>query len=438
MSYDHANRVTRVTNPATGETVGRYHYDDQGFRVRTIALDDDGVDRKETMLLYASMYFGVEIQKDVYTGDEIYNVLNNIYLNGVRVAAMVPTGEAAHFHTDQVDSVKVVTNDAGAVVSRMEYLPYGETWFQEGDDRFAPKYNSQELDRESGYYFYNARHYDPQMCRFVTADNRIPDDMNTQGWNRFAYVINNPILYLDPTGHEWYQKREQEELDTGRYLQVDFKVNGGNGRYSSQRWYTDNPAEDMKTVTGNDISRAKWKIGEKSANITKWTNPAEKFQRPTTISDPKITSGYLPNRVDPVDGRTTSSHLALDIASESSKVVGNKSINNIDGTNLKPLGAGRVTFVDKVDDSQAGRQIEISYGNGRISRYMHTKDINVKEGQWINIDKSVGTVGNTGHGTGPHLHFEVKKVNNSQERVGESIWDKGSPINPNRILQNPY
>ncbi|MGV7927920.1 MAG: RHS repeat domain-containing protein [Spirochaetota bacterium] len=201
MTYDHANRVTRVTNPATGETVGRYHYDDQGFRVRKTALDDDGVDRKETMLLYASMYFGVEIQKDVYTGEEIYNVMNNIYLNGVRVAAMVPTGEAAHFHTDQVDSVKVVTNDAGAVVSRMEYLPYGETWFREGDDRFAPKYNSQELDRESGYYFYNARYYDPEICRFVTADTVIDGEFDTQGWNRFAYAKGNPILYKDPTGH---------------------------------------------------------------------------------------------------------------------------------------------------------------------------------------------------------------------------------------------
>ncbi len=114
---------------------------------------------------------------------------------------MVPTGEAAHFHTDQVDSVKVVTNDAGAVVSRMEYLPYGESWFQEGDDRFAPKYNSQELDRESGYYFYNARYYDPEICRFVTADTVIPDELFSQSWNRFSYCSNNPIIYRDPTGH---------------------------------------------------------------------------------------------------------------------------------------------------------------------------------------------------------------------------------------------
>jgi RHS repeat-associated protein len=66
----------------------------------------------------------------------------------------------------------------------------------------APKYNSQELDKESGYYFYNARHYDPEIGRFVTADSVIDGELSTQGWNRYAYVHNNPIIYRDPTGHE--------------------------------------------------------------------------------------------------------------------------------------------------------------------------------------------------------------------------------------------
>ena len=71
----------------------------------------------------------------------------------------------------------------------------------EGDTKNAPKYNSQELDKESGYYFYNARHYDPEIGRFVTADTVIDGELSTQGWNRFSYVHNNPIRYKDPTGH---------------------------------------------------------------------------------------------------------------------------------------------------------------------------------------------------------------------------------------------
>ena len=66
----------------------------------------------------------------------------------------------------------------------------------------TPKYNSQELDKETGYYFYNARHYDPEISRFVTPDSVIDGETSTQGWNRYAYCHNNPIKYVDPTGHE--------------------------------------------------------------------------------------------------------------------------------------------------------------------------------------------------------------------------------------------
>jgi RHS repeat-associated protein len=87
----------------------------------------------------------------------------------------------------------------------MEYLPYGETWFQEDqagvEGKNIPKYNSQELDKETGYYFYNARHYDPEIARFVTPDTVIDEQYSTQGWNRFAYCHGNPIVYRDPTGH---------------------------------------------------------------------------------------------------------------------------------------------------------------------------------------------------------------------------------------------
>ncbi len=121
--------------------------------------------------------------------------------NGVRIASISDTGEARYYLTDQVDSVKVVVDKDGATLNKFEYYPYGESWITEGDGNNNPKYNSQELDRETSFYFYNARHYDPEICRFVTADTVVDGNYSASGWNRYMYVDGNPIGYKDPTGH---------------------------------------------------------------------------------------------------------------------------------------------------------------------------------------------------------------------------------------------
>jgi RHS repeat-associated protein len=123
----------------------------------------------------------------------------------------------------RVDSVKVVIfekpYEKPIVANRFEYLPYGESWITEGEGVNNPKYNSQELDKETNFYFYNARrfrfncqakdipetnevaHYDPEIARFVTADTVIDGELSSVGWNRYAYVKGNPVRYKDPTGH---------------------------------------------------------------------------------------------------------------------------------------------------------------------------------------------------------------------------------------------
>ncbi|EPG66220.1 RHS repeat-associated core domain protein [Leptospira wolffii serovar Khorat str. Khorat-H2] len=59
------------------------------------------------------------------------------------------------------------------------------------------------MDRETNFYFYNARYYDPQIARFTSADTVVPETgLVSQSWNRFSYVAGNPIRYKDPTGHE--------------------------------------------------------------------------------------------------------------------------------------------------------------------------------------------------------------------------------------------
>ena len=64
------------------------------------------------------------------------------------------------------------------------------------------RYRGYYYDAETGLYYLNSRYYDPSIGRFLNADDISyiqPTDIN--GLNLFAYCYNNPIMYLDYTGH---------------------------------------------------------------------------------------------------------------------------------------------------------------------------------------------------------------------------------------------
>jgi len=67
--------------------------------------------------------------------------------------------------------------------------------------KFRYKFTDQEWDNEFGLYNYNARLYDPMIGRFISADSIVPDPYDPQLLNRYSYVRNNPLKYIDPTGH---------------------------------------------------------------------------------------------------------------------------------------------------------------------------------------------------------------------------------------------
>jgi len=63
-------------------------------------------------------------------------------------------------------------------------------------------YTGQRNEAGLGLMDYGARYYDPALGRFVSADTVVPNPGNPQDLNRYAYVRNNPLNYIDPTGHK--------------------------------------------------------------------------------------------------------------------------------------------------------------------------------------------------------------------------------------------
>lgn len=78
------------------------------------------------------------------------------------------------------------------------------------------------------------------------------------------------------------------------------------------------------------------------------------------------------------------------------------------GTPIYATGDGVVKEVKTVFGGY-GKYIEIDHGFGFVTRYAHMNDFKVKKGQKVKRGDIIGTVGNTGSSTAPHIHYEVMK-----------------------------
>jgi len=88
------------------------------------------------------------------------------------------------------------------LVQHYGYLPFGNERCENNSQAFSVtnRYTGQHLDEETGLYFYGSRYYDPELARFIQPDSIVPD-ASSQGLNRYTYCINNPLLFVDPSGH---------------------------------------------------------------------------------------------------------------------------------------------------------------------------------------------------------------------------------------------
>ena len=79
------------------------------------------------------------------------------------------------------------------------------------------------------------------------------------------------------------------------------------------------------------------------------------------------------------------------------------------GDNVSASDNGKV--ISTGYDGRSGNNIEIDHGRGYVTFYAHLSKIGVSVGQTVAKGQCIGKVGNTGHTTGPHLHFEIR-INN--------------------------
>jgi RHS repeat-associated protein len=109
-----------------------------------------------------------------------------------------------YFHTDNLGSIATITDEAGTVVERRRYDPYGAATEagSPGPRLETHGFTGHEEDGEVGLINMIGRAYDPWLARFLSPDPIVSHPKSTQSWNPYTYVQGNPLRMIDVSGYQ--------------------------------------------------------------------------------------------------------------------------------------------------------------------------------------------------------------------------------------------
>ncbi|EJL43890.1 RHS repeat-associated core domain protein containing protein [Brevibacillus sp. CF112] len=110
--------------------------------------------------------------------------------------------EGTYYYNSHGDVVKI-KGPSGNVLNMYEYDIWGNLIADKVKETMMNPfaYAGEMYDKESGFYYLRARYYDPKMGRFVSEDTVKGQVDNPLSLNRYTYVSNNPLKFVDPSGH---------------------------------------------------------------------------------------------------------------------------------------------------------------------------------------------------------------------------------------------
>ncbi len=179
------NKQTQVKD-SQNTVIGQYYYDGNGKRIKKITA-------QETITF-------------VYSGGKLV----------AEYSTQTPQSQATtkYIATDTLGSIRAITDQNANIVSRRDFMPFGEDLYagtpsrttNDGykviGDSVRQKFTGYERDEETGLDFAEARYYKNNHGRFTAVDPLLASgkSANPQTFNRYVYVMNSPLKYTDPTG----------------------------------------------------------------------------------------------------------------------------------------------------------------------------------------------------------------------------------------------
>ncbi len=196
LNWYYNNTLNKLTKTDKLNTIQYYVYDYQGRRVRTVIESDQKTQSQRDYLpaLDISTNQAKQQSRTLHIGTHILSESskdNTLNPNQTRYQL-----------TNHLQSNTLELDDKAQTLSYEHYYPYGGTTIIAGKDKTQVqqkryRYTGKEKDDRSDLSYYGARYLAPWMARWTSPDSAGAVD----GLNLYAYAGNNPLKYIDPTGH---------------------------------------------------------------------------------------------------------------------------------------------------------------------------------------------------------------------------------------------
>jgi RHS repeat-associated protein len=289
-AYDAEGRITSLNSAPT------YAYDAEGRRVAKLG---SGGTVATSYLLDLS---GNQVTELNASGGWKHS---NVWAAGGRLLATYegPAGTDTvgyHFHlTDWLGTQRMQTTAAGNQEEECYSYPFGDGLTCTGTDATEHHFTGKERDAESGLDYFGARYLSSDLGRFMTPDPgkiSLRTLANPQKWNKYNYVLNNPLAMIDPDGQQemWIQFRAFIPQSNVGY------IGKGDGRsFSKQENASSRVSITMHIETdpakngGNPLLGYTVGINQTHNNLTGKDTPAVVVQAPTPTASQDPTTGQV-------------------------------------------------------------------------------------------------------------------------------------------------
>ncbi|MEZ4963520.1 MAG: RHS repeat-associated core domain-containing protein [Saprospiraceae bacterium] len=231
IAYNYLNLPSGITTVGIGGTV-TFSYDASGRKYRKVVVGPgaqtqdyvDGIEYRDGEL-EAIYHEEGRVARD---GEDNlrYEFTIRDHLDNSRVVFSDLNGNGKI----EQDDPETTEDNESKILQENHYYPFGMNmdgaWAVQIGEKNRYQYNGKELNSDLGLEWndYGARWYDAAIGRFTGVD---PLSEESFGWSSYCYVLNNPLLLIDPTGMKWVNpyKKESDEYNTVNSILKNLKDN---------------------------------------------------------------------------------------------------------------------------------------------------------------------------------------------------------------------